>query len=73
MESKKAKNNVNKNCNELLSLTLIKEAMQLLSICDHFTLAFTGDENAKKIQPSPRWRSLTIDHSIKFLSGGVTR
>jgi DNA-binding HxlR family transcriptional regulator len=31
MESKKAKTNVNKNCSELLSLTLVKETMQLLS------------------------------------------
>jgi DNA-binding HxlR family transcriptional regulator len=31
MESKKVKNNINKNCSELLSLTLVKETMQLLS------------------------------------------
>jgi DNA-binding HxlR family transcriptional regulator len=31
MESKKVKPNINKNCSELLSLTLVKETMQLLS------------------------------------------
>lgn len=44
MESKKAKTNINKNCNELLSLTLVKETIHIVKtviwICREVWLIF---------------------------------